>query len=976
MGTDSAVALNEALAGAGRPLQLSRAFKGWELSHDEDFPFDEAELAKALAAETSAGPLREVLRGKLAGWDHAPRDDDGWTEATDPNSQERRERIYAMLKPGPALLEVIRETLPPVITDQRTVVIERGGYERWYTPERRAGSSFYWDNYSQYLMSIRRWPAENVAALDQATTEIVERLADPSRMKERQVKGLVVGHVQSGKTANLTGVIAKAADAGYRLIIVLSGLTDLLRNQTQRRIDKELIGQELIQPPGIDPDDEDLDYAHDREWDSFNQHGGVPSELGSFDWVRLTGERWDYKRLKAGIESLEFTRTDSSKPFFDLENLRRAPAKIMIVKKHSGRIQNVTKDLRRIHARTNLAHVPALIIDDESDQASVNTAKPTLDAEEEKKRSRINKRIVDLLELLPRSQYVGYTATPFANVLISADDEVDLFPRDFIISLAAPAQYLGARDFHDLDGSPPGIEKDPYVSNEECFVRDVSGDDSAPKNLPKAIDAYVLSGAVKLWRAANKADGDFNHHTMLVHSSQLTAEQEALRNLCTKVFGDNGYETAEASRRLERLWKTDFAPVSKARGDGHPSPASWTDLKKYVGQAVASIRSGEGPVIEVNGTDRGQDPDFDRQKVWKILVGGAKLSRGYTIEGLTVSYFRRRATAGDALMQMGRWFGYRTGYRDLVRLYISREEHSGRRTYDLYEAFEAACRDEELFREQLQMYRLESKDATPIRPIDVVPLVYSHLEWLPPVPKNKRLNAQIDFENLGAQWREPTMAPTEVERITHNSDVFRELLRAHPPEDRHAETELGSFDALWTVVEPNEMLELLDTYRWAEGYEGAHMARIMRFLRGSGARDPGIDQWGILAPQLQGGSQVNPWSAGAHEFSVKRRARVSPDGVRVKAYSERVHRHAAEQLVDVRPMERTSALWPLRNANRGVMLFYPTHHFRPGDEVTQDFIPTMGFALLFPANSLPKRTAFKTRSSSDDAFVDAAASED
>ncbi|MGI8729273.1 MAG: Z1 domain-containing protein [Solirubrobacteraceae bacterium] len=972
----TAVALNEALVGAAEPLPLARLLKAWELAHDQRFGLDQASLAAAVAAETSAGSLRDVLRGKLASWDHAASRADDWTHATPPNSLDRRERIYELLDLEDALATVIRDTLPPVISDERTVVIERGGYERWYTAERRAGSTFYWDHYRGYRGTTRGWPPANVAALDEATTEIVERLADPSRTGARQTKGLVVGHVQSGKTANLTGVIAKAADAGYRLIIVLTGLTDLLRNQTQRRIDKELIGREIIQPAGGDPDDEDLDYAADREWDSFISHGGMPSDLGAFDWVRLTGERWDYRRLKAGIESLEFNRRNTSRPFYADENLERAPAKIMIIKKHSARIQNVTRDLQRIQARTNLANVPALIIDDESDQASVNTAKPSLDADEERKRSRINQRIVTLLDMLPRSQYIGYTATPFANVLIAADDEADLFPRDFIISLSAPAQYLGARDFHDLDGPPPGVDADPYVSNEKCFVRDVTGDDEAAGNLPAALDAYVLSGAIKLWRQENRTAGDYRHHTMLVHSSQLTAEQQRLRDLCTRIFDDNGYETPEGAGRLKRHWETDFAEVSDARAPGTPTPGSWSELKRFVGEAVARIRTGDGPVIEVNGTDRGIDPDFDKQTVWKILVGGAKLSRGYTIEGLTISYFRRRATAGDALMQMGRWFGYRSGYRDLVRLYVSREEYAGRRSYDLYEAFEASCRDEELFREQLQRYRLGSEDETPIRPIDFVPLVYSHLEWLPPVPKNKRLNAEIAFENLGGQWREPTMAPTESDRIEANSELFRRTLIAREMHDGVARTDLGDFRALWTIVRPADVLEIIASYRWAQEYGAAQMASIRSFLVGTGSRDPRIGSWLILAPQLAGSSQVKPWTVGEHELSVKRRARVSPDGVRVKAYSEPVHRRAAEQLVGLRPPVRGSDLGDLTDPHRGVMLFYPTHHLRARETEPEDLVPTMGFALLFPENTLPRRTAFRTRTPTDRAFVDATASED
>jgi hypothetical protein len=988
MPADLAVALEEALAGTtARPLPFSRVFKGWETSRDRKFPVSKAGLAKALLAESPADPVRWVLRTRLSHWDHAPTDGE-WTNGTEPNSDERRQRIYDLLEPGDALLAALEATLAPVITDQSTVVIERGGYENWYTPERRAGRTFYWDNYAEYLHQIRRWPPENIAALDGATREIVQRLADPSRQTPRQTKGLVVGHVQSGKTANFTGVIAKAADAGYRLVIVLSGLTNLLRDQTQRRIDRELIGQEIIRPAGVDPEDEELDYRSDPDWASFIQHGGTPSELGAFDWVRLTGEHWDYRRLKAGISSLEFERHVPAKPFYAPENLDPAYAKIMVIKKHAGRIENIFKDLKRIRARSRLADVPVLIIDDESDQASVNTAKPTLDPAERDKRSRINERIVDLLELLPRSQYIGYTATPFANVLIDATDEADVFPRDFIVSLFVPPQYLGARDFHDLDGPPVGIDSDPYVSNERCFVRNISGDDDREQNLPAAIDAFVLSGALKLWRQNTRKDGDFKHHTMLVHSSQYTADHAHLSSVCSKIFADNGYETAEAARRLQALWKSDFLPVSRARGNDGCQPKRWSELKPFVGQAVSRIRGGDAPVIQVNGTDQGADPDFDMQPVWKILIGGAKLSRGYTIEGLTVSYFRRRATAGDALMQMGRWFGYRTGYRDLVRLFISREEGTRPRTYDLYEGFEATCRDEELFRAQLRRYALDNPDAQPIRPIDIPPLVYSHLEWLPPVPKNKRLNARVEFENLGGEWREPTMAPTETDRITENAELFGGLLDG--AEFRKSElrvdleklvngtpsVERQSFSALSTLLEPAEVVRALRGYRWASNYESGQLERILEFLRGTKGRDPQISSWMLLAPQLRGRGQTEPWTAGGAQFKVKRRARVSPDGIRVKAYSEPAHRIAAEEIAGAREATADSEITSLVEPHRAVMLFYPTHHLFADEDPPPDFVPTMGFALFFPNNDMPQRVTLVTRRAGDDAFVDAAPSED
>jgi hypothetical protein len=956
--------LAAALDIAGRPVGLNNAIAGWSAATGEKFPATQDQLAATLREETPAGPLRSILRQRLARWDHTS--DSGWTNGTSPNTEERRELIYELLDPSADLLAAMRELLRPHITDDRTIIIERGGWEPWYTGARRQERAFYWPRYAGYLEANRAWEPENVAALDEATGQIVERLADPTSDRIRSIKGLVVGHVQSGKTANLTGVIAKAADAGYRLIIVLSGMTDLLRNQTQRRIDKELIGKEILRPKEGDPEDEDLDYLQDAEWNEFITHGGMPSEMGAFDWIRLTGERWDYQRLRAGIESLKFGRIDPSKPFYAPENLAHAPAKIMVVKKQSQRLQGVLGDLGRIKRR--LAEVPALIIDDESDQASINTARPAR-KEEQRRRTTINRRIVELLEALPRAQYVGYTATPFASVLINADDIADLFPRDFIISLRAPKNYMGPRAFHDLDGEPPGVADNPYVSHERAFVREIQDSDELHRNLPRALDFFVLSGALKLYRADRNVPGSFKHHTMLIHSSMRVADHQRLRALANELFDSAGYETPDGALRLENLLNTDLRPVSETVERELPFPPSWTELAQYVGTAIARIREGEGSVIEVNGTDASEDPDFDKQPVWKVLVGGAKLSRGYTIEGLTVSYFRRRASAGDALMQMGRWFGYRDGYRDLVRLFISRHEQVGKRSYDLYEAFQATCLDEEKFREQLRRYVLDAEKGHPITPIQVPPLVYQHLDWLPPVAANKSFNARVTHENFGGEWEEKTMAPVEKDRIKHNSKLFACTLAACQLAPRTLSDGTHSFEAIVAELGPVVIRQVLGDYSWAE--DNLPLSRLLDFLDGTGATDPGIDRWVLIAPQLKSPSRVPAWIAGDTEFSVKYRSRAATNGIRVKAYSEPLHRDIAKQIACASGSEPADdAVRALAGPGTAVMVFYPAHHIRQEDAVPDDLVPTMGFGLQFPANNISQRIALTVRRKKDEPLVD------
>ena len=430
--TDLATSLDRVLQIAAYPRPLGTLRGLAEQLDETTYEVSEDLISAAIREETWSGPVHRVLKVSLARWDHDPAG--GWTTGTAPNTAERRSLIYDLLGAGAELRTVLDEKLPFYSAAESLIVIA-DRFERWYTAERRAGNNFYWSAYSRYLDVANGWDPDDILALDESTTAVVERLSDPSRPEIYQAKGLVVGHVQSGKTANITGVVAKAADAGYRLVIVLSGTMNLLRAQTQRRIDRELIGKELIRPGGEAPDDEELDYLLDEDWANFIEYEARPSELGAFDWTRLTGERDDYRRLRAGIESLNFERADVSKPFHHPENLGPAKARIMVVKKHTDVLRKVAQDLRRITAR--LAEVPALVIDDESDLASIDTSRPPSQAEE-RRRTTINKRIVELLQQLPRSQYVGYTATPFANVFVNPADAQDLFPEGLHHQPAAP----------------------------------------------------------------------------------------------------------------------------------------------------------------------------------------------------------------------------------------------------------------------------------------------------------------------------------------------------------------------------------------------------------------------------------------------------------------------------------------------------------------------------------------------------------
>jgi hypothetical protein len=930
-----------------------------------------AKFTEHIRAASSSDPVFNLLNQKLSGWDY----DGGaaWAGGTRSNSEERRTKIYELLEIDGDLVKLFDEKFPPNLNHDAPIVIARE-HTPWYDDARQARQAFYRNAYANYLRTKKHWTEDQIKGLEESTRLVMERLSDPERPKIYPVRGLVVGYVQSGKTANFTGVVARAADAGYRLIVVLAGTLNILRAQTQRRIDRELIGRPFITA------EEDSEYA--SELDSFIDHGSLPSDRGAFDWNRLTGSREDFQRLVHGIESLRFRQKDRKKPFNHPDNLHVESARLLVVKKNPAVLKKFAEDLARVQKNQPLADIPTLIIDDESDQASVNTNKPT--AKEVQKRTATNSAIVSLLKQLPRAQYVGYTATPFANVFVDPNNEEDLFPKDFIISLPRPVNYMGVADFHDLD-RPDKEEPGP---NEKAYVRDVTGDDSDPANLPQAIDSYLLAGALKLYRAEKMPGLEkvFRHHTMLVHISHLKDSHHDTADLVSSLLATGGYMGSSAWPRLKKLWNEDFAPVCQSRSDGYPVPASFEELKPFFGKCFARLHATLKPVLTING-DSEDNPDFESSSVWNIVVGGAKLSRGYTIEGLTVSYYRRRAGTADSLMQMGRWFGFRDGYRDMVRLYIGRSEPAGRgvatdggkagnrrkggaeaeeKTIDLFRAFEAACLDEMEFRAELKRYA-DPVDGKRILPRQVPPLVPSHL--LRPTSLNKMYNATIEFKNFAKAWKEHTVAPAGEKDILHNQNLLASLLEGGIETGVLSVTNQdGTFerDARWKTITAEAMLTFLKAYRWAGGDENV-LRREIEFLQ---SKNNGISEWLFL--YFEGPERSKPCTIGGSAFKVYNRSRT--DDGRFGVYSESVHRPIVKYLCGVEDAEPNNDVTrDLMCANRAVFVFYPTAELKRKGEISSSLI-TPGFALQFPDNDNPNQISFgvKVKSREDEPIADAA----
>ncbi|GAA3462118.1 Z1 domain-containing protein [Saccharothrix longispora] len=886
----------------------------------------EARLREHLAVADPNDKLRLDLHMNLAKWDNAPVEGNPWTNGTEPNTEGRRARVVEALRLDAETAAEITHRFPLAKGDGTTVIA--GPWEPWYTAEVKKARDFYWGHYADYLHNQRHWDVDAIVNLDMATTRVVERLIDPSRAKAGQTKGLVVGYVQSGKTANFTGVIAKAIDAGYRLVIVMTGTTNILREQTQRRVDMELIGRENILR-GTDEHDPDaaqfIDYLDDEDWiaDRFVRHGAWPSQIGRPDIHRMTNRRFDYRRLQQGRSALEFERRDRTKPLWHPDNLFTSDARLIIVKKNATVLSNLVKDLKNTADR--LENIPALIIDDESDQASVNTTDPKKWREDKKNRTAINKHLSNLLGLLPRAQYIGYTATPFANVFVDPTDAEDIFPKDYLISLERPLGYMGAEDFLDLD-IDPDVERTFRNSKEMAHLRLLDEDqDEDDAELQAALDSFVLTAAIKLYREANGAKA-FKHHTMLVHETMRTAGQRSRAEAIQDLWRAAGYLSGRAHRRLRTLFDEDFAPVSEALVLEYAMPPRFDDLTRFLGEAARRIAPNGNPVLVVNSDKdiEQEDLDFDKRSVWRVLVGGNKLARGFTVEGLTITYYSRKVGHAEALMQMGRWFGFRKGYRDLVRLFISG---------DVRDAFEAACRDEEHFREELRQYAVMVDGRPLFTPQHIPPLVTRH--GLRPTAANKMYNAKL------VQRRNPTKEPssgypllTNQAALDRNIDALVPLLKA--ARDVTYPTGGGrTFEAFLGEVSHQEMLSALGGLEWATPETFVPDLAWLTSLS-----EEVIDRWDVMLPQQKTGKRVD--IRGVGKFTVH--GRTTGGGQSIRGNAESAHREALGAM-------------PGRKLTSGGALLYPVMNKNELDgDLATDGRPTrlvMALMLQLPKGALP-----------------------
>ena len=501
----------------------------------------------------------------------------------------------------------------------------------------------FWMRYAEYLEKHKKFAPSVILQLDELTDRVLDKLFNPQR-NEIQIskKGLVVGQVQSGKTANYTGLICKAADAGFNLIIVLAGIHNNLRSQTQNRIDEGFLG---------------FDTQYERAYTMNNTTKIGVGLIPGFDNAIANS-------YTTSLEKGDFTSRAANTAGF---NFNVPQPILLVVKKNASVLNRLYKWLQTQTINEKITNKSLLIIDDEADNASINTNRKELDP------TTINRNICSIISLFNRSAYVGYTATPFANIFIPQNED-DLFPRDFIINIPAPTNYIGPEKVFGTSIIPDDTNSDLLpiiypIKDYDFFVpQGHKKDDDKPKfeDIPEslriAVKCFIVTCAIRIARGQGT-----RHNSMLIHVSRFQMWQNHIKELVENLFNYYKHEieasdTAiyeEFRKILEddtanyKSYKTITNEIKESKFsdiDKNLSVHSWEEIKPQLFKAVQKIE-----VKSINGTSGDCLTYYENEKngISVIAIGGDKLSRGLTLEGLSVSYFLRASKMYDTLMQMG-----------------------------------------------------------------------------------------------------------------------------------------------------------------------------------------------------------------------------------------------------------------------------------------------------------------------------------
>ncbi|MEK3923470.1 Z1 domain-containing protein [Paenibacillus sp. FSL K6-2393] len=675
----------------------------------------------------------------------------------------------------PEFKELVRAELESEVFEVRDLnfVEDRARDHQVWLPSADRNQWYYWPRLRSYLIDKKGRSISTARSIDDATDKILGKMENPLR-HEFDTRALVVGYVQSGKTANYTALIAKAVDTGYKLVIVLTGMQNTLRYQTQVRLDNELVGVLNNASVGVGRP------SPDKEWNTFTM---AHPTSGDFEPGNVNA-----------------TALSSSNPV------------LIVTKKNGPVLRKLIGWLERTQEQTR-RNLPCLIIDDEADQASINTGgnrPPEADwddiletADNQDSPSTINGLIRHLLDLFTRKAYIAYTATPFANVLINheaRDSEAggDLYPNSFITALPRPDGYYGAREiFGTADGEFPAMDVLRRVEITEIPMlvparRDEVDDfePSIPKSLDKALKDYILAGAARIARGNGEEPT-----AMLVHTSYRTSIQVKMAKLLREKFGfyrdewrymrndDEGL-----AKELRKTWEGDFTRVT--RTIDVQLDMSFEEIQEFIGTFLEQVTFKELHGQSEDEIDYENDP---QQKI--IVIGGNRLSRGLTLEGLLVSYYVRPTPYYDTLMQMGRWFGYREGYVDLTRIYT---------TKSLEDCFKRLARVEEDLHGDMAKYEFEK-----LTPMEVGVRIREDPSMLVTSPLKSQHSQLINISLANQTLQTITFQLGDYDWLKSNLMATREFLSALGAPTMIEKTSMP----VWSSVESHHIKEFFKQYK-------------------------------------------------------------------------------------------------------------------------------------------------------------------
>ena len=780
----------------------------------------------------------------------------------------------------------------------------------------------YWGDYERQLIS-NNWSPKVVNTLGDVTEKILGLLKNPQEPSDWDRRGLVIGHVQSGKTANYIGLVSKAADAGYKFIIVIAGIHNNLRKQTQIRIDEGFVGR---------------DSTPDRKRKEVGV--GILNRNRKFPITLTTTDK-------------DFTKQIANQLVADLQGFSQPV--VVVIKKNVHTLHNLYNWLKEWNLKGStdkIADIPMLMIDDEADNASVNTKRSDLDP------TRTNQEIRQILSLFRKSCYVGYTATPFANIFINPDSTTemlddDLFPRDFIYCLDAPTNYFGpGKVFLDEDSSDRILctinDAEDYIElshRKDWQIPDL------PPSMKQAINSFVIGKAIRMLRGQER-----KHCSMMINASRFVDVQRQIREYVSYYLETmaRGIRYSHALPEAQALKNEHMADLRKTYDEEFSNvEESWAEIQKASANAIDSIKT------YLINSKSGEALDYKHyeengESLTVIAVGGLSLSRGLTLEGLMVSYMYRNTKMYDTLMQMGRWFGYRDAFEDLCRVWLPDESQGW------YSHIAEAT--EELRQQIKQMQRDR------LTPRDFGLYVRAHPDALIVTALNKMRDAERRaFRiNFSGELEETVIVPSDEKIAEKNRQVIAELFEKLSSNNPDKSKELqGAY--FWKDIGWENIEEFLIGFRFHKQIIAKRNA-VLEYLRKIARKYPNADvafislknpkeattrlqlgnKWDLLCQKRSVGTLKGEIRKPAEEdgFYITNKQRVASRGVEAVGLTDDQLRNAEAEAGDVKNISdrfyRTVRAKPLLMIH---LLTLVQKNRETGEEtLLLDMVPAMGIS--------------------------------